>query len=257
MIVNLNKLDRAGAFKGSGVFEGYKAVVNLTTMKTAAVVSDQYELVQHEDVALSLIEAIEGLGIKAEAKVLSGGNKLIMDIVFPDAKLYVAQGEEFLGGIRIINSYDTTTGISFTPRLLRLACKNGMVVSTGISQGLSIRHHENRVKEMAGAVEALLKDMINNNHVLKAMVEDCISDSIEWSLLDNIIEGLISTKKHREAIKARLEGTQGTRWDLYNAITNYCTHDEQLKPNIENTLQKKAEKVLHTPLTQLVVVKEE
>jgi hypothetical protein len=43
------------------------------------------------------------------------------------------------------------------------------------------------------------------------------------------------------------------RWTLYNAITEYITHGEQMTPHIESLFQRQAEKVLITPFSKLQV----
>lgn len=83
---------------------------------------------------------------------------------------------------------------------------------------------------------------------------DSIGDSIEWEIMERILRSVSGAKKHFEAIKEILhKGSESyTRWDLYNAFTNYATHGQQLTPNVEQMMQTKAEKILLTPLVEMI-----
>jgi len=227
--------------------EGFKAIWNTGKDKIATIVSDRYNLVQHKTVIDAVADAISNLNISANANVRDSGNKVFVDIEFDQAKLYIDENEEFIGGIRIINSYDKSTGIIVAPRLLRLACMNGMVVDKGFVSGYQIKHTTKLTEDFEGIISSMIKDMINSNEKLKAMVNDCIGDSIEWELMDRILNSLSGGKKHFEALKEILVKVENpTRWDLYNSFTSYATHDAQLRPAVEQRLQKIAQKVLVT-----------
>lgn len=232
---------------------GFKAIWNTNTGKPVTVVSDRYNLVQHEMVVKAVADAIMNLNIPAEARVRDAHNRLFVDISFPDAKLYVQKGEEFFAGIRVVNSYDKTTGIVVAPRLVRLACLNGMVLELAYTKGYNIHHTAKMAEDFQSTIELMLKDMVNSNDKLKALVNDCIGDSIEWALMDRILNSMAGAQKHFAVLRDMLLKIENpTRWDLYNAFTNYATHGEQLSPNVEAVLQSKAQKILVTPLIQLV-----
>lgn len=234
------------------------AVWNVDKKKVASVVSDQYNLIQHKTVVDEVVEAVSNLAIPAEVtKVNNCGNKVFIDINFTQAKLYVKQGEEFYTGIRIVNSYDKTTGIMVLPHLVRLACSNGMVANVGWVKEFCVAHSDKLAKDFASIIPKMIMSMADNSDKFTAMVNNCIGDSIEWALLDKIMNDLLANrKKHYEAIKFRVKENCGdrlpTRWDVYNAFTSYATHGQQIKPTIENWLQNRAQKVLVTPLVDLV-----
>jgi len=236
--------------------KNYQAVYNIDKNEVACISSDRYNVVQHKHLVDSVREAISNLNIKATATVRNDGNRIFVDLSFPDSKLYVAKGEEFFSGIRIINSYDKTTGVMILPFLKRLICSNGMVVNVGWVKEFNVSHSNKLAKDFEVSVDQMIKSMVEKNDKFKAMVNNCIGDSIEWEIMDSIINKLVDARsKHIEAIKSKLKsnckGTIPTRWDLYNAFTDYATHGQQLSPNIENWLQNKAQKVLITPLVEL------
>ena len=238
------------------------AVWNLDKQKVSSIVSDRYNIVQHAHVVNEVVEALGNLNIQADAKVRNGGDRVFVDINFKDSKLYVKKEEEFFQGVRIVNSYDKTTGIMILPQLVRLACDNGMVVNVGWVKEFCVSHTSKLADDFAKIIPQMIQSMTESSEKFKAMVNNCIGDSIEWEIMDRIMNGLIcDRKKHFEQIKIKLQEickeNPPTRWDLYNAFTHYATHSKQIKPSVENWLQGRAQKVLMTPLAELVPKNEE
>jgi hypothetical protein len=236
-----------------------KAIWNVQRNKTASIVCKNYNLLQHSDVVGSVVDAMTNLNLKAEARVSDMHNRIFVDISFPEAQIKLnIVGEEFMSGIRIVNSYDKTTGIMVIPYLKRLVCSNGMVMNVNWVKSLNVKHTSKLTQDFESVAQRLIHDMISSSDKLQAMVSDCIGDSIEWEIMDRILQKL-DRKKHIKAITTELIQTCGkqksySRWQLYNAFTSYATHGLQLKPSVENWLQTQAQKILVTPLEKLVPV---
>jgi len=246
------------------------AVFNIDQDCVASIVSDRYNLVQHKQVTDAVVDTLTNLNLKTDCKVRESKNRLFVDLRFTDKRLEVPtpesiragqhtkeQNEEFIVGLRVINSYDKTTGISVLPSLVRVACNNGMIVNIGAKRfvkSFTIYHTNKLTEEFSTVVQKLIHDMINSVPKLQALVEQCIGDSIEWNLAKRIVAGLlVGREKHITQILGKLKtGEKVSRWSLYNAITSYATHGEQLKPSIEEWLQSKAQIVLTTELKALV-----
>lgn len=240
--------------------EDYQAIYNLSKNSLGCIASKGYNIIQHRQVVSALFEAIENLNIPYEKKMRSQGHRVFLDITFPQTKVLVkakglVQGEEFVGGIRLINSYDKTTGLLILPRMERVVCANGMIVSQFIA-GYSIRHNQTLVKDFQIVIEKAINGIVNSSSVLQAILNECIADSIEWQYCELVFKNLIKYKKHTEGILEILKQNKKdvvTRWDLYNCITAYCSHNAQLKPSIEAHLQNKAQHLLKTKLEVLAV----
>lgn len=235
--------------------KGYRAVWNIDKKKTASIVSERYNIVQHQEVVDAVVTAVSNLNLKADCRVRDNGNSIFVDLTFAEKPMNLKVGEEFFAGIRIINSYNKTTGIVVAPRLLRKICSNGMVVDK-IIKGFNIMHTKKLTEDFQSVVDKLINRMINSVDSFRLIVEDCIGDSIEWELLDKILLNLAGAEKHFKAIKSRLSQNP-TRWDVYNAFTEYATHSAQIKPNVEQRLQMTSQKLLVTPLEHLVPVQKE
>jgi len=230
--------------------KGWKGILNIDKRKMSAIVSNRYNIVQHREVIEAVADAVMNLNISADARVRDNGDSIFVDLTFQQQKIKLREGEEFFVGLRLINSYNKTTGIVVAPRLLRCVCNNGMVVNK-IVPGYSVKHTKKLRENFEGIVEKLLKKMINSIDSFKTLVNDCIGDSIEWEMLDKILKDMSGAEKHYKAIK-RLLPTNPTRWDLYNAFTDYATHGEQIRPNVEQKLQVTSQQILTTPLRQLL-----
>lgn len=230
--------------------KGYRAVWNVDKKRTASIVSERYNIVQHQEVVDAVVTAVSNLNLKADCRVRDNGNSIFVDLTFADKPVNVKKGEEFFAGIRIINSYNKTTGIVVAPRMLRCICSNGMVVDKIIS-GYNIMHTKKLTEDFQSIVERLVNKMVNSVDKFREIVEDCIGDSIEWEMLDKILKNLSGAEKHLKGIKGLLPENP-TRWDVYNAFTEYATHGTQIKPNVEQRLQMTSQKLLTTPLQALV-----
>ncbi len=268
------KIDDGGVIKDVNNFVG---VYNVTKGKFCAAVVPYYNLVQHKEYFDSFAIALDRLNVLFKMSIKQSGNRAFADIEFTGRNIkFKKLNEEFTTGIRLVNSYDKSTGLHVMPRFTRLACTNGMII-TRDEKTVSIKHHSKLVKEIEGLVERKITEIINKNSDLQIWVSTSMKDSIEWMTACRIIEKLFSQLKHREEILKNLDivvieikdkktkkksisyvwnnekdkKDKLTRWELYNAITKYLTHGEQITPHIENLFHKKAEKLLLTPLEKM------
>ena len=106
-----------------------------------------------------------------------------------------------------------------------------------------------------GLVDKIIKDIITGDEKLANMVSICMRDSVEWQALRLLVKALFRKKKNVQEILARVKSNEEgrvTRWDFYNAVTNYVSSSgSRLKPQVDAWLQNKAQKILATPISQL------
>lgn len=270
-------IDDGGVIKEVKKFKG---IYNISKGAFCAAVVPHYNLIQHKDYFDHFATAMNNLGIKFSMKFNQSGSRAFCDIEFEDRNIkFETLNEEFTTGIRLVNSYNKSTGLHIIPRYTRLACTNGMII-TKSAKTISIKHHSKVVKEIQVVIEKELNIIINSTEELKTWVSSCMEDSAEWLLCSKIIEKLFIHINHREAILKKLnislitqtdkktkkktisyvyDGTEKkkkfTRWELYNAITDYITHSEQITPHAESVLHSQAERLLTTPLKKMPIIK--
>ena len=243
----------------------------------STVVVPYYNLIQHKDYFDGFAEAMTRLGMNFTMSIKQQGDKAYADIDFPDRKIELKKvDEKFTSGLRLINSYDKSTGLYAMPRFMRLICSNGMII-TEEERTISIKHHSKLILEIQSFIETRLQELINMDDTLKRWVNESMVDSLEWKFCCRILEKLFIQPKHREEILKRLginmveiqnkktkkitydyvwndvqqKKTKLTRWEIYNAITQYLTHGQFISPHIENLFSKHAEKLLITPLIKM------
>lgn len=255
----------------------FKGIYNNSKGRYCATVVPYYKLVQHKDYINNFCSALDKLGLKYNISIKPSGNKVYADIEFINKNhKYDKLNEEFVVGIRLCNSYDKSIGLGIAPRLKRLACSNGMILSRHESMFV-VKHTSKMLNEMEAFIEKRVNKIINTYDDLKGWVSGSMKDSIEWMTCCKIIAKLFEQIKHREQILKRLglsiivvnnkkqkkksityvwdddkkKKTKITRWDMYNAITAYLTHGEHITPHIESLFQKRAETLLLTPLEKM------
>lgn len=207
----------------------------------ACVAPKRYQVLQHRFVTEVLVDALTSFGMKADARLKQAGHGIQIDIDFPEQTIELTTvGEKFTAGIHVVNDYSKTQGLLIAPRVTRLACSNGMVV-TEIVKPRRIKYSEELRVTVGTMMDQVLREIIDSDDKLQGVISACMKDSVEWSYATLFLRQLLCHKKHRNAVLGRLEhGKPVTRWSLYNAITDYATHGERLKPSVETWLHNKA-----------------
>lgn len=253
-------------------------VYNSTRSRFCAAVRTNYNLVQHQEYFDAFAESLNRLGIKYSMEISQTGNQAFADIKFEGRNIkFQKLNEEFTTGFRVTNSYDRTRGLSIAPLFTRLACTNGMVI-TRSERMFSIRHNSNLVKEIERLIEVKIGELISKHKDLELWVSQSMTDSVEWATACKLLEKLVTFKKHREEILKRLDialieikdkktkkktyryipnkdedaNKRFTRWEVYNCITDYISHGEQITPLINSFYQRKAEMLLVTPFAEII-----
>ncbi len=243
------------AKNSQGVYDvlTHMQVWNIDKNTQACIATKNYSVIQHEHAANCVIDAITALNITSRAQVKMDKHRVQIDFDFPDAVIKLNDvGEQFSSGLRIVSDYSQVMGLVIYARVTRLACSNGMLV-TDLVKKRRIKYGEEMTIALEGIIDKIIKEIITNDSLLSDMVSHCIKDSIEWQSLQLLVKALFRKPRHVRKIIARLDRNKKchSRWDLYNAVTHYCTNDERIKPTIDHWLQEKANLVLKTPFSEL------
>lgn len=261
--------------------ETHKGVYNVSKGKFCSSVAPYYNLIQHKQYFDLFAESLDRLNIKYTMTIKSDGNHAYADIDFINKNLkFDNLNEEFTTGIRLVNSYNKTTGVLAAPRFTRLFCTNGMIL-TRDAKVVSLKHTSRELKNIHGFIENKINAIIATDIKLQGWVADSMKDTVEWKICYRIIEKLFKQLKHREEILKRLDISiveiedkktkkksisyvadneniktkKFNRWEIYNAITQYISHGEHITPHIENLFHKHAEKLLITKLEKMPMAK--
>jgi 3-hydroxyacyl-CoA dehydrogenase len=233
----------------------HMGIWNVDRNELACLAPKSYMVIQHRYATECLIEALTSLNIKAKAQLKKSEHGIQIDFDFPDSKMELTEvGESFTTGIRIVSDYSQVAGLVIAARVTRLACSNGMIVND-IVKPRRIKYTEELKVTIEGLIDKIIKEIVTSDDKLANMVSICMKDSVEWQALRLLTKALFKKKKHVAEILSRVkisEEGRVSRWDFYNAVTNYVSSSgSRLKPQIDTWLQNKAQKILKTPISQL------
>ncbi len=265
-------------------YKDYQCVYNTDKKAPAMVTSSMYTIVQHREVFDSFLEGMKELGLNASGKVWNNGNRVIAEVVFKgkgieDPSAGHIAGDNAVGktigyGVRLSNSYDKSMAIRGQFLAYRLACSNGMIVGSEI---LAVHQKHIGNIDIRKKMTEFLTAVLAKEDKLQALVSSAIAQTMEWDIAHRVLEKLFDQPRHREQILKRLgismvsvedkktkkttvqyvwddpkKATQKvSRWQLYNAVTNYLTHGERMTPHVQEVLHAKGNKLLE-PTTALV-----
>jgi len=255
-----------------GCIDNYKAIYNNTQEKYCCIVSERYNLVQHKEFFDSFVRALDKLNIGYEISFMTKGNSAIADIMFKDRNLkFEKLDEEFMTGIRLMNSFDRRSGITIAPRFTRLACSNGMLLSR-FEKSFSVIHSSADAKTMESLIEKRITQIINHDIDLEKWINESLLDNIEWNNACKVINKLVPKITHQKGILKNLnievsrdkktkqieyDNKSGVvefnRWQLYNAATSYITHGDTITPLMEELLHNNTQKLLFEKLQTIKV----
>lgn len=242
--------------------------------KCVGVVSDHYNLVQHEQAFRPIIDGLTVSGVQDFKANAVANHKWAKLRCFINHVADDKQGIKY--GFQAENSFDGKSAIKFGAQMskyfqeevqvkhqvvkvwgFRLACQNGMIVRVPLdyetivskeireklkeilSQRLSIRHDRNaeaNLKTMQYVVEAYLLLRNPMEKMIKLAQKIKIGDIEAFESLMKKYVG----KRKAEAIAERYNTDAGDNlWHLYNAMTFIATH-ERMKESTRNSLYEKA-----------------
>jgi len=238
------------------VLKGYKAIWNTTRNRLSCVATDEYTIIKHRKAFEIVIDTLNSLGLKYRGKVTNYGDEAYLYVVFdlPKAQVIVQEGDIVAIGIKFSNSYNMQKCFTAEMFAERLICKNGMVLAD-VFPDMTNKHHHKGIIAIKTIIKKYIKNVINKNSKLYMIVNECLKDTIEWQAAEQIFNKLITIKKHRTKIVEMLKRMvvdenkpKLNRWDIYNIITQYITHGENISRTATEYLNKKAQYILVTPL---------
>ena len=108
----------------------HMGVWNIDRNELACLAPKSYCVIQHRHAVESVVDAITSLNIPAMAELKAAKHGIFVDISFPEAEFELKEVcDKFTAGIQITNRYDQVAGLVISPKVTRLACSNGMVVT--------------------------------------------------------------------------------------------------------------------------------
>ena len=235
-------------------------VLNRGTGNVASVVSDTYRIIQHADAIRYLSDGIRISGHEISGSLYNYNDGIMVRYLVSDIEPISdisAVGNIFTGS-QVVNSYDKTSSFKGSAFLVRQVCSNGMCVSEMIHDtNFSIYHTVGSVGKIEEAISGFTQGLIENiQSRLGEVIVAAMDSKLSYQSRDDMIVGIagvIGAQVHAENIvgRANLNYYDTDRWSVYNAVTEYASHDDELSDSVRNRMINVASKILY-PTTTLM-----
>jgi len=236
--------------------DNYKAIVD-ENGRVYAVVSKNYKLVRHKEVVDATNKVLKEFNIEPIYTTIDlSFDKAVMfyKVLIDEIKI---RNETIQFGLMTTNSYDLSIGINVLGFGMNMECMNEMVLGREILR-VKKRHLESSVglelEKFKKAVEEILDKLLQIRDIIEASMDKKVSFSEVLDLVlglnlslkntrkvlrliqkytnyntDEIARAISEKKDKEELVKKLGEMPIGTRWQVYNALTDFLTHHLRTK----------------------------
>jgi phage/plasmid-like protein (TIGR03299 family) len=213
------------------------------------VVSDNWEPIQNRDGWRVLEPLIETGQVTLEtAGVLDHGRKVwILGCLTAHQSAEVAPGDEVKFYILFANGHDGTMAVTIGTTSIRVVCANTLAMAEQEGTLVRFRHVEGSLLKLENAAEMIArmgKAFEVNTEVYRKLAKVQVKTTrevVEYVAAVFGKEERKAQKEDRVSIRLRnvldnfegagmgsdLEGSKGTAWGLYNALTEYVSHNRE------------------------------
>lgn len=224
----------------SGPIESHKAIVD-DSGELVSVQKASYEIINNAqiwDAVQTAVAQIEG------ARVVSAGSIKGRKVIFATVELdglsnFQAGGDAHTAKLNLISSHDGTKAFTARCGVTRIVCANTVKFAEAESAAALTLYHTKRsalqIQGMNKAVEAI----VQGSEAYKAQADSLRSENCDLLEAERFLAAFLApagtaelstrTKNQIDAIGALAVNGKGnsgeTRWDLFNGITEYFTHE--------------------------------
>lgn len=200
--------------------------------------SKDYSLVPNEELLSPLIDQLESnYTVECEPSHY-GYSKFYINMAFKDKAYFIGgkgKKDMLFPMIRINNSYDGSVKYSYSGRILRVHCDNGLCLPEGDEISMEPRMHTGHLDKTAvddtiGFIQEFLdgaKDLVQGYNVL---TQKKYTPGELLQRIEQIAKATDFSKKKMEAVAERVskevnDGFDRNDWIIYNAF-NYVVYDK-------------------------------
>ncbi len=208
------------------------------TKQVLGVCTERYSLVQNKP----LIETVEnafadnGLGnFERKSYVMRDGARVYVQYDFKNQLTKLPKvGDDIGMRLTLHNSFDRSCRVSFEMGMLRLVCTNGMK-TLGDEYSITQKHSDNLdMAKLVDVIKGSIQGFNKGTEVFARLAERSIGNDEGNVILDNLTKRKVIAERNVDKIKIlwngpkRPEDKARNLWNLYNAITEFTTH--QIEP---------------------------
>ena len=209
-------------------------VANLNNNTEIATHGKDYNLIPYEKILFGLSTALNQYGIDLNKSTINldlhpNLNYMRLRVLFDNLTHVMKYNpkDTLKFGIEVISSYDASIVFQLRTVFLRLICSNGMKAIRPLkstekkhTKGLiledafnQLKYFEANFKNISNEFEVLSKVKLDANQVTDLFKQFSKSDNVLY-----LLNELIETKNNKN---------KSTLYDVYNALTNYSSHNQR------------------------------
>ncbi len=201
------------------------------------IVSNDYEIVQHEEIIDSLDLMIKKIDAVLERDIITtnDGARMFAKYNLPNVIEPVKHNDEVNMGILVTNSYDKSRSIQIRIYGIRINCINVLNTNSHLSM-MKTRHFKSSLdKFFEISVPTFLSkssiEFMSNIHLWRRYVHGgTVADAEQHNEMLTKIKELLP-KKDFVPIEAQLSSERNL-WNIYNILTTMMTHEWEIEKQL-------------------------
>lgn len=215
-------------------FRSKQVLLSHDRSKLFDVVSSKYRVVQHGQALDTVEQALQeyfgkGADIKGSVRALDGGARVIAEYKLPIKPINLGGKDVNEITVSVRNSYDRSWPLDASLGAFRLICSNGMRIGETFGS-MTLKHVGT---ESGSEVLAHLDTIISRAPRLKEVWTEWADTRVERDEAVALLDGEFPDKYLDPIIGERARYPM-TKWDLYNHLTRFATHDtKSLRRRVE------------------------
>ena len=209
----------------SDITTHYKAILREDTMQVFYIGSKQYQPIPHRTVLAPIITGLQG--VQSHIKSINHGAKVFAD--FLDPRIIIIGGEQYRGGIRLVNSLDGTFRLTIEGILYRVRTNSYLMLSEFLSQ-FQRRHiiGQYDTQDFARIARDTLETVVQRIGDLQQLATINVTDVA----FRQLVERMNMPAKYKKLALELWETpeiveipTTGTAWAVLNILAYLVTHE--------------------------------
>jgi len=252
---NDEKLFLDGSLKETPKVWGLK---NLNTGTVHFGAAKNYAPLNHEDALDPVLTAVDHLGLNTLINIDNHHDVVEAFILFPDLMVNDKQ-EGIQMGVRFKNVYNDKKSFKGTAFGWRISCANGLLLTQTYGDlVISAWHTEKQVLSIPHKVETFIEGILQRTHLFEAKIEEAVSAKVtflDYAEIANTLAPVTASQKIADAAAQEIKDPEKTnKWELYNAITAYASHEDVSHITRERLINDAEKKILYGNLVPIPVV---
>lgn len=242
----------------------YKAVVNTRTDRPAQIAGSGYQILDHGSFIACLVDKLRERNLEnAHGYMIvgNGGNKVKIRLIFERNILdEPGFGPNVMFGGEFTNSYDSSYAATGRAFFMRLNCYNQFVPKNIIPEAIFVKPHSAATQKVllenvTFSIEYFMEHLDEAGVTFKNCMVDSMMDEIiieSPAQIDMLMQDIFKVGVHAEAIAAIAKRQSRVltrdpkfhvtdRWSLFNAATQYASHEYGISPQTQERIFYRAE----------------